>query len=203
MPPPSVTNFGHGNTQNVYRTTQINFKGLHNFEGLYKMMHDWLTSHNYKHFPTESDNIEDYYQEYVLSQGGPRNNWIWWRTMRKENKMFNYYVEVNIQCLVLGTKEVVFKGEKVKMNDGELSIFVTGYLQIDPSKQWLEKNNHFLEQTYELFKEKEFIAVIDEHESDLTQHCAELFERCKQHLNLMTSMPLQKPFHPELGYPQL
>ena len=203
MPPPSVMKFGNNNTYKVFGTAQINFKGIHHFESLYKMMHDWMTSRGFKHFPTGSDNIEDYFQEYILSTGGPKNNWIWWRTMREENKMFNYYMEVNMQVLVMTTKEVVFKGEKIKMNDAEISIFITGYLQVDPNKQWIDKKDHFLEKAYELFKEKEFIGIIDEHETSVGMACMDLFERCKQHLNLMTSISLQKPFHPELGYPQL
>lgn len=189
-----------GNILPASNSMQINFKGIFHFENLYKMMHDWLTSKGYKHYPTKSDNIEDYYQEYILSNGA-KNNWIWWRTKKEENDMFNYYIDVNIQILVMTSKEVVYKGEKLKMNDAEISIFVTSYIEVDPSGQW--KTNNFMKKMFNLYKEKEFIAIIDDKESDVCMQAAVLFERAKQYLNLMTAMPLEKPFHPELGYPQL
>jgi hypothetical protein len=202
MPPPSV--FAKSKmTFAPYNTTQINYKGLCEFQNLYKMMHDWLVSRKFMHYPSGSPNIEDYFQEYLLSPGGPKNNWIWWRTMRKENAMFNYYIEVNFQCLVLSTKEVVIKGEKMKLNDGEVSIWITGFLQVDPNAQWTEKGNSLLSHAYDLFAEKEFVTVIDDHESDICMYCGELFERAKQYLHLMTAMPLQKPFHPESANPNV
>ena len=197
MPPPFV------HCDPVYQETQINFKGLHNFELLYKMIFDWLKVQKYEHYPTGTDNVETYFQETLISPGGPKNNWIWWRTRRKESDMFYYHIEINMQTLVLNTKEVVFKGEKIKMNDGEINIFIKGFLEVDPTGQWREKDNNFLSSAYQIYKDRDFWNVIDDKESEVCEHAGLLFERCKQFLNLMTMASLQKPFHPQLGYPQM
>jgi hypothetical protein len=179
----------------------INYKGKFSLEGLYKMMHDWLSTKKYVSPDSADEKFEDYYFETILPGGTAKNHWIWWRTQKKYNDFFIYGIDVDFQTLVISSVEEVYKGVKVKLNDGELILKLKPKIIIDPEGRWTQ--DWFSELAYKHLYRKHYWALIEEREIDMYDQVYALSDKVKQYLGLITHNKLEKPFIPVTGYPYL
>lgn len=177
----------------------INFKGVHNFENLYKMMYEFLTQRQFKH-PAGDANIEEYYGETMLAGGEMKNCWIWWRTVKNANDMFDYHLDINVQILTLKTIEVMHNDRKVKTHDGEITITIKSNVVFDKDekikKHWLTSS------LWNMFNRNHYYKLIDQNKDDLYSVKNDLYERIKQYLGLQLLSGRDPAFHPEGGLPQ-
>ncbi|HLP80152.1 MAG TPA: hypothetical protein VK158_05935 [Acidobacteriota bacterium] len=178
----------------------LNYKGIVHFENLYKMMFDWLNQRGYRYPGTGDENIEDYYGETILSGGAVKNAWILWRA-EKEDGFFLYQLEIDFQILVMGTKEIVYNDQKIKMNEGEFSLMIRAKMLFDKAELWTKKDS-LAKKILPWVYENQMHKVFEEKEADLHGQAHELMERVRQFIGLPTSRPLTRTYHPEGGYPQ-
>jgi hypothetical protein len=93
------------------------------------------------------------------------------------------------------------EGTKVKTNKGEVEVFITARLELDPKGGW-EKNfilrNKYLQ---EFFLNRIYKDRIEQVENEMVKETARLLGAVKQHLQLESWLPEYsgKPFHPAKG----
>jgi hypothetical protein len=184
-----------------FKTFQINYKGDVLFQEWYKMIYDWLIRNDFVHADTGDALIEDYHFEQQLAGGSLKSRWIWWRTKREENPMFEYRLNVDYQTLAMGEKEIIHNGKKIKINSGEINLFITAEMRIDPSDMW--QKNWLAKEMFDLLRRREFNEQVEDHKKKLYKLVVELHDRAKQSLQLETMVKREEPFIPLGGYPDV
>jgi hypothetical protein len=196
MPPP----FTLKNPQ-VIRQFSLNFKHIFSFEYIYKMLHRWLLEEGYVS-PGKDTWMEKLYLERI-SGNGAKQIWIWWRTHQhyQGNPFFKMYLDVDFHVLNLLSEEIVVEGTKVKTNKGEVEVFVTAKLELDPEGDW--DKNFFLKNPYiqKFYLNRIYKDRIEQVEVELVRDAARLLGAVKQYFQLESWLPeYAKPgFHPKKG----
>ena len=187
------------------RTFSINYKHVFSLEYLYRRIHEWLAEEGYCDLVGSGDNsdrwIEKLYLERI-SANGAKQIWIWWRMDKKHpNPFFKFYMNVDFHAVNLMDHEIVVEGTKVKTNKGEVEVFITAKMELDPQGGW-EKNfvlrNRYLQ---EFFLNRIYKDRIEQVENEMVKETARLLGAVKQHLQLESWLPEYsgKPFHPAKG----
>ena len=102
---------------------QIRFNGIFDWEGLYKMMHDWLVDRYY--YVNELP-----YKHKVPTVAGYEQE-IKWRGWRKVNEWMKYEIRVYFHILDMNDVEVVLDGKKKTLVKGRMFIQLQGFVEID------------------------------------------------------------------------
>jgi hypothetical protein len=182
------------------RQFSLTFKHVFSMEYLYKRVHEWLVEEGYTN---DGDDkwIEQLYLE-RLSSNDARQIWIWWRTGKNgANKFFKYHLNVDFHGLNLKNDSIVVDGTKVDMNKGEVEVFITAAMELDPDGEWNKHfflKNKYIQNFYlnRIYKER-----IESAEDDMVKDCARLLGAVKQYFQLESWLPeyTGKPFHPAKG----
>ena len=192
MPPPYVLH----KMIPVRGQFSLNYKHVFSLEYLYKRLHGWLGDEGYDN----SNFLEQLYLERA-SQNGAKQIWIWWRTTKMYSNFIKFHVNIDYHVLGLTKAEVIHEGTKVGTNKGEVEVFITAWMELDPSRGWDDnfvlKNdlmrNFFLNRVYK--------AKIEEGEQQLIQDTGRLLGAVKQYMQLEAFLPEynEKPFAPAKG----
>ena len=106
----------------------------------YKILHDWLIEEG---FGPDDDPV--FPELYYLQREDPtfgKEIQIRWRLTKKpdaptkKNLLFTYEIDLYIKLLGVKSTEIVWKGQKLKADKGELEIECVGNLAIDKDKTW-------------------------------------------------------------------
>ena len=194
--------FQLGKPWTVRSQFSLNYKHVFSMEFLYKRVHEWLIEEGYT---TDGDDkwIEKLYLERVAGND-MKQIWIWWRmdkTPVQGNNFFKFILNVDFHALGLSKEDIVVDGTKISTNKGEIEVFITAKMILDPDKEW-DKNfflkSKMLQDFYlnRIYKER-----IEQVEDELAKDCARLLSAVKQYFQLESWMPEYsgKPFHPAKG----
>ncbi|MBW2971595.1 hypothetical protein KY359_01035 [Candidatus Woesearchaeota archaeon] len=188
----------------VVRLFSLNYKHIFSFEFLYKRLHEWLVEEGYCEDSSGSRGdkwIEKLYLERVSSNGA-KQIWVWWRMDKTyANDFFKFYLDVDFHGLNLKSEQIVVDGTKVDTNKGEVEVFITAKMELDPKNEW-EKNfilkNPWLQNFYlnRIYKDR-----IEEVENELVRDAARLLGATKQYMQLESWLPeyAGPPFHVAKG----
>jgi hypothetical protein len=184
----------------VVKQFSLNYKHVFSMEYLYKRLHDWLIEEGYCSQNTDKW-IEKLYLERI-SGNGMKQIWIWWRTDKEyASPFFKFYLDVDFHALGLTDAEIVSEGSKIKTNKGEIEVFITARMELDPKKEW-DKNfvlrNEMLRR---FFLNRVYKDRIEQVEEELIRDSARLLGAVKQYFQLESWYPeyAEKPFHPSKG----
>lgn len=185
------------------RNFRFNFKNIFSLEFLYKRVHEWLIEEGYRTSgggPTGDQWMEKLYLERDL--GGAKQVWIWWRSDKNyASNFFKFYLDVDYHLLGLVPHEIVVDGQKIKTNKGEVDLFVTIKMELDPDKSW--DNNFLLKNKYlqNFYVNRIYRKQIEEVENEAVRDAARLLGAVKQYFEMESWVPeyTGKPFHPARG----
>ncbi|NQU78526.1 hypothetical protein HQ545_02030 [Candidatus Woesearchaeota archaeon] len=190
--------------QYVVRSFSLNFKHVFSLEYLYKKLHEWLIEEGYTKDGTGDGDDSWMEQLYLERVGGDGSKQIWirWRTSKNyANSFFKLYLDIDYHILGMKKHEIVAKGTKVGTNKGEVEVFVTAKMAIDPDKTWDKSfimKNKRLQYVYlnRIYKQR-----IEEVENELVRDSARLLGAIKQYFQLESWLPeyAGQSFHPEKG----
>ncbi|MBN1544664.1 hypothetical protein JW898_04330 [Candidatus Woesearchaeota archaeon] len=188
----------------VVRQFSLNFKHIFSFEYLYKRLHEWLIEEGYCEDSSGDRGdkwIEKMYLERISSNGA-RQIWVWWRVDKPyANDFFKFYLDIDFHGLNLKNEQIVVDGTKVDTNKGEVEVFITAKIELDPKGDW-EKNfvlkNRWIQNFYlnRIYKDR-----IEQVENELVRDGARLLGATKQYFQLESWLPeyAAQPFHPKKG----
>jgi len=106
----------------------IRYRGVFDFDGLYKMMHSWIVS---KRFLFQ----EGTYKDKVSTPFGNELQ-IKWQAERKVTEFVKEYLEIEFHLWDFSEVEVIKEGRKAKMAKARMEIRFTAKLELDYSKRF-------------------------------------------------------------------
>jgi hypothetical protein len=110
-------------------------------------------------------------------------------------------MNVDYHTLGLSTAEIMHEGQKIKVNRGEIEVFINTKLIIDPDGLW---DKHFIlknKQLQKMYKARVYKREIEEQEELVYKEAYRLQGALKQFLDLKGWMHeyAGKGFHPMMG----
>jgi len=187
-----------GQRKKVRGPFSLNYKHTFSMEHLYKRLHAWLVDEGYG---GDDKWMEKLYLERMLAPG-VKQIWIWWRpTKGSDNNFFKFDLEIDFHALGLTQKEIVHEGEKFKINAGEIEVFITAHMWVDPKKTW---NKHWLmkyKYLQDYFLNKIYRHKIEEEEEKFVKDITRLLGAIKQYYQLDSYLKeyQEEPFQPRKG----
>ncbi|RME78369.1 hypothetical protein D6774_01415 [Candidatus Woesearchaeota archaeon] len=142
----------------------IVYKDVFSWEWLYKTVHTWLNDEGWQ-APEGGDKWKE---KNFIQRNLPfgKEIWIWWRLQKKRGKYIMTYLDVEYHVLGMNDTEILHEGKKIKVQKGEVEVFIKAYIQRDPKgeistlpwmrskmvKNWFEKRWYKAEYDQELAK---------------------------------------------------
>ncbi|MFP4111375.1 MAG: hypothetical protein ACLFPQ_02700 [Candidatus Woesearchaeota archaeon] len=113
------------------------YKDIFNFKNLYEMMHDWLLEFGFKDYNGDKkDSFETFYWERRKPGTQAKDFNIWWRVAKPVSAWWQYKLNIDFIGLHIDNTEIMYEGRKVKLQNGEINVFITPYIVLDPDKKW-------------------------------------------------------------------
>jgi hypothetical protein len=124
------------------------------WEVLYKWIHEYLKEKGWQDLQIDEDMYETYYVDTDIG-GGAKNQTIWFRAHKDPfvsgNGYLHLFFKLDIQVLVLKTKEVMHKGQKIKLNTGEFTFKAKFWYEEEQDKNNMWNTNKILAYFKKLF----------------------------------------------------
>ena len=176
-------------------TFSMVYNGYFSMSLLYKLVRSWILENGY--------GPDKWMEELYLQREAPigTEHWIFWRTSKKINSFITYKINVDFHTLGMNKSEMVNEGKKVKTDKGEVEVFFTPILTVDPDEKW--KNAWWFK--YPAVQQwwlKRFYRIeIDKHEELVIKDAYRLQGIIKQYLDLKGFLReyAGEPFHPIKG----
>ncbi len=174
------------------------YKHIWSLEFLYKRLYEWLKDEGY------TDSSRERFMETLFLQrdlGGPKQIWIWWRTDKSHSSFIKFYLNVDFHILGLTKAEVVHEGKKIGTNKGEVEVFITAKMELDPSGEW---DNHFLLKNPYIrnwYLNRVYKSQINDAEDALIKDTDRILGAVKQYFQLESFLPEyeEQSFHAPKG----
>lgn len=179
----------------------IVYKDVFSWEWLYKMIHFWLIDEGYNS-PQGGDKWkEDNFVQRVAPHG--KEVWVWWRTEKDSpNKYVKLKLYVEYHVLGLSDTEIMHEGNKIKVQKGEVEVFIKGFIERDTrgiNQMSIFKKSPMLTNWFEKrFYQKEY----KQEEARIYNDCYRLQHAVKQYFDIKGWLGEYegKPFIPKKGF---
>ncbi len=156
------------------------YKGVFDFDGLYKMMHAWLISKRYLF-------QEDTYKDKAATPAGNELQ-IKWSAEKKVTEFIKEYVRIEFHLWDFAEVEIIKDGRKVKMHKARMEIKFFADLELDYSKRFTSGDD-FSKRLGKFYVEK--VIYWDwriRYANALEYSVYDLHTKVKKYLNMDTSM---------------
>lgn len=153
---------------------RIQYKGFFDYDGLYKLLRDWLKSHDYKIF-------EKVFKEKPAVHFGTETE-LTWEADRKETPFIKYFIKFSIVVSDKVDAEVIKGGVKRSLSKGRIEIIATPSLIYDWQNQF--KKGIFPLARKFLWKKVLFREWDSKHSDKLADQIKLLGEDVKKFLNM-------------------
>lgn len=119
---------------------RIQLRDAFNLSYLYQMAHDWFMEEGWTN-GQGSRNDFDFPETYYVMRDNPRTGretWVRWRLKKGADGvrtgLFEYWMDINWKLVGVKDAEIVWKGQKVTADRGELEMECEGHVIIDVDK---------------------------------------------------------------------
>ena len=198
-------------TPNVIQAAQfrIKFRDIFKLKEFYKAVHFWLDESEWS--STESDGKKpegkDHFETlYLEKQGGKgeKEIWWWWRLQKipTGNSYYKYHLDFDAHVLYMFPAEIMRDGKKFKVDNGEVEMVVSSYIQFDYAGEW--SSHPILRSFNKVFPRRIFFKdLYDNHKLELYRETYVLQNFIKKWFKLQTFLPYEQTaeFHPSWAYP--
>ena len=152
---------------------RIQFEGIFDLKELYKHAHDWLAWRKF-------DIAENKYKEKIKPTG--KEIEAEWEITRDIDEYSQFKIKVKWQAFAITDIEVQREGGKVKMNKGEVNIYVSAALVLDRQDKWEE--TPFVKFMQSFFEKYLYKGTIDRLKAEVWKIGWEFFNELKAFLHL-------------------
>lgn len=182
---------------------RVKYKDVFDMKKFYEDLHEWLKERQWVDLEDKSDHYETFYLEKV-DMGGSKEIWIKWRPQKvpEKNSYYRYWMDFDFHLVGLGKVEIVAEGKKLKVNKGEVELYVTAYMDLDYQGEW--SSHPILKFFNKLFPERIFRKdLFEDHKKELYREAYELQNFIKQWFKLQAYAPYEekKSFFPSHAWP--
>ncbi len=122
-------------TDIVVAETSVKFKKYFSMEGIYKLVKEWLVDEGFSGVTNRGDRSENYLERLYLEKETPAGKELvihWYaEQIPFGSKYYKMKIEVKWHALTLKEAETVYKGKKVKINQGEIETIISAKIETD------------------------------------------------------------------------
>lgn len=196
---------------------RVKYKDVFHLKNLYIMMHEYLYEEGWFGTPDPVKgptfykalshmNIEKMYLEKFEQKGlhqGGKEMWVYWRLQKrpesKYNAYFKYLLDIDMHMVYIQNLEIMHQGKKLKVQKGEMEIFIRPLISTDIEKSW--EKHWLLSHLQEIYEKRVLSQEIEKRKKDLMREAYRLQAVIKRYLNMRSFVPTPEPFHPAVyGY---
>lgn len=196
---------------------RVKYKDVFHLKNLYVMLHEYLYEEGWYGMPKAvkgptqyvagaHKNIEKLYLEKFCQKGlhsGGKEMWLWWRFQKRPDTKFSAYfryrLEMDFHMVYIQDREVMHQGKKMKVQWGEMEIFIRPWIEGDYNGDW--EKHWFLKHFQEIYEKRILSQELEKREKELWRESYRLQGVIKRYLNMRVFVPIQEPFHPAIyGY---
>lgn len=162
----------------IIKDSQILLNALFDIKEVYKYLYDWLNYYGY-------DVTETHYKEKVKPEGKELE--IRWEADRDIDEYSRFTIKV--KWLILGMVDVEVQqagGEKIKMQKGELNMYISAKITTDRQKKW--EASAFLKFLKSFYESYLYHDTLDELKVRLWKEGWEFINEAKAYLSLYKYM---------------
>ncbi len=148
----------------------IKYKDIFRMKAVYQIARHWLDDEGWTN--TAASLPENFIETLYLenrSQPGGKEMWVWWRPFKIINNYVRLVFNIDYHILLLQDREIMYKGQKVKTNWGEVEVFFRGVMETDWKGEW--EKHPILKNFVELFRrrihKKELEQLRDDFKKDI------------------------------------
>ncbi len=185
-----------------FQPLRVKYKDVFDLKAFYEALHEWLQQNNWKAVEEgELDHFETYYGE-KIGREGMKEIWIQWRATKDAPEgPFTYYLNFDYHVLGLTSIEVVKEGMKMKVNKGELDLYIDARIEEKYSKDL--ESNLLIKYFFMLFKQRVYRKEYELRKKELYQETYALQNFIKQWFKLKRYLPYEerKSFFPSSAWP--
>ncbi|MBW2971032.1 hypothetical protein KY320_02625 [Candidatus Woesearchaeota archaeon] len=174
----------------------IVYQDVFHLKSLYILMYEWMLEEGWKSCqgPWEEKQYgkkgDDNCEKLLYDNRSPGNRklYSWWRWQKDAGSSYYHYF-MNISFMFLGWKdvEVMHKGEKMKAQIGELTVWIRPWFEYDYGNKWA--NHPILKHFCSLFENRIFKQDILTKEDKLLQDGYRLQQTIKKFLEQKSFIP--------------
>ncbi len=190
---------------------RVKYKDIFDIKAFYEALHEWLLEYDWKDLEDSTpelntDHWETYYAERI-DQTGAKEIWWQWRCVKDPSNapMLRYYFDLNVHCIAITSAEVVKEGMKLKVNKGEIEMFMQSNIEklyeseFDRNKVW----GWLLRRFKNMFTQRVYRKILEERKKELYQETYALQNFIKQWFKLKRYLPYEevKGFFPSQAWP--
>lgn len=179
---------------------RVKYKDIFDAKEFYTFLHEWCLQYGWN-AEDGSERIETFFGE-KIDRNGSKEIWIQWRTQKKaEGADITYYIDFNYHFLGLSTIEVVKEGIKMKVNKGELELYILPYLSKDYESKF--NKDSLLKHVISFFNKRIYREAYEQRKKELYQETYALQNAIKQWFKLKRYMPYEehRNWYPSYAWP--
>ena len=152
---------------------KLNYSGLFDLNGLYRIMDQWFYEKGYDRWELKNC-------ELVLPEGKVIE--IELLPWKKTTEYFKNTIRIRMKCSEVKNVEIEKEGVKIKLNKGNIQLIMDGYLETDYEGWWEERPLLYFIRT--LFDKYIFKRHYSQYEKWLINDVYDLHSRIQKFLNL-------------------
>ena len=181
---------------------RVKYKDIFDLKAFYEALHEWLLEYDWKDAEDKSDHWETYYGERIDNTGA-KEIWFQWRPIKDpvDAPFLRYYLDFDFHCIAITSAEIVKDGMKLKVNKGEVELFMTAYMELKYEKEF---DQHWLLKEFKaLFTKRVYRKILEQRKKELYQETYALQNYIKQFFKLKRYLPYEetKSFFPSQAWP--
>ncbi len=180
----------------------ITYKGVFDMKKLYEFLHDWLYDEGFRSQDghCSPNDFERFFWQRTNAQGMTDYS-IWWRMKKSpddyETSWFEYRLNLDFLGIAISKADVMHEGKKLGAYKGEINLFISPKLILDPKGQWMEDS--LASRFGGMFRARTYKKEIKFHKDILEELSFKFQESVKAFFGLTTLTDPGEPFHPERG----
>lgn len=172
----------------------INYKDIYHLKNLYKMVRDWVLAEGFG----PDKYMEKLYFQKDTQTGGSEHQ-IWWTVEKIRNSYIKYRIDIYYHTLTMNKTDVVIKGQKMKVDKGELDLHLKGTMMYDYDNKW--EKSKFMGFFHDFFRKRLMKDNFKKLEDEFIFDVYRLHAHVKQYLELKQMHPTDFPTE-SLGFPR-
>ena len=174
------------------------YKDIYSMSDLYGMARLWLDEEGFTN--TELSVPENFMETFYLErtdQLSGKEYWIWWRPHKIINNYIKLKLDIDYHVLGMTDIEIMHKGKKIKIQQGETEMFFTGKILTDWNNKW--QNSPIMKYLEPFFRKQIYKKELEKIEIEFRKTIYRFHQAMKDYLEMKTYFQKELPITPARG----
>lgn len=176
---------------NVVPRFRVKYRDVFDLKAFYEALYEYLKEYEWIDQEDKKDHWETYYGERIDNTGA-REIWFQWRPVKdpKDAPFIRYYLDFDFHCIAITSAEVVKDGLKLKVNKGEIEMFMEAFMELRYDKEF--EKNWVLKEFKTLFTKRIYRRMLEQRKKELYQETYALQNFVKQWFKMKRYLPYEE-----------